>query len=400
MINFNNKPRQGFTIKPRQGFTIKPRQGFTIKPQQGFTLVELLVGAAIGLFLVAVIISSYLSTKQTYNITQSVSRIQEDSRFAQYFIGRDLRETNNLGCLKAVRNMLPATTNLTDLNINVGGWEYSDTSPGDDVNLTGTYANSTTRNDWTGLNNGINQQLPANINSISLSDSILIKKITPIEGATVTSTADNSTINLSGYTPSIGDVLIVGNCFRADQFEVDSIAGITITPAGGADFGADWDENSRIFSVSHVNYHVGLRAGAESPSLYRKDSLQAQAEELVESVESLQALYGLDSNDDGFANQYLSANDVTAAQWPNIVSLRVGILYLAPNGKDGNSAALTQNYDVADGTNFIAAVNDRDLRYVVNSTINTRNLGLAAKFSVCDAGDVSCDLNGFEEITP
>ncbi len=372
---------------------------FNNKPQKGFTLVELLVGATIGLFLVGVIISSYLSTKQTYNITQSISRIQEDSRFAQYFISRDIRETNNLGCLKSVRNMLPTTTNLTDLNINVGGWEYSGTSPGDDVNLTGTYANSTARNDWAGLNNGVNQQLPANIDSISLSDSILIKRITPIDGATVTTTADTTTINLSGHTPQVGDVLIVGNCFRADQFEVGSIAGINITPNGAAAFGADWDDSSRVFSVAHVNYHVGLRVGAESPSLYRKDSLQTQAEELVESVESLQALYGFDSNGDGFANQYLSAEDVTTAQWPDIVSLRVGIIYLAPNGKDGNSSALSQNYDVADGINFIADVNDRDLRYVVNSTINTRNLGLAANFSVCDAGNVSCDLNGFEEIT-
>lgn len=369
------------------------------KPQRGFTLVELLVGAAIGLFLIGAMIQSYLSTKETYNITQSVNRIQEDSRFAQYFISRSLRETNNLGCIKSIRNMLPIN-NLTDLKIKVGGWDYENTASGDAaITLTGTYANSTAYNKWAGLNNGTDQQLPSDINSISHSDSILVKKITPIEGVTITATGDNNSITVTGYTPAVDEVLIIGNCQRADYFQVDSNTTGTVVPTGSFQFGVDWDNSARLYSVRHVNYHVGLRAGADVPSLYRKDSMQTQSEELVEGVESLQVLYGLDSGNDGYANQYLSGADVTASQWEDIVSVRVGLLFVAIKGKDISSAIQTQSYTLADGIDFDAGGGDRSLRYVTNSTIKTRNLGLKADFSVCDAGVAACDLNGFELIT-
>ncbi|MEM7359811.1 MAG: PilW family protein [Pseudomonadota bacterium] len=373
----------------------------TTPAQQGYTLIELLVGLLIGLFLSGAAIQSYLSTKETYTITQNVNRVQEDSRFATFFLSRDLRETTNLGCIKAVRNMLPAAVdnNLTDLLVKVGGWDHDDTSLGDEVNLDGNYAVQTNRTKWRGLNNGTNQQLPDEIDSISFSDSIVIKKITPVEGATITATADATTFNVTGYTPQTNEILIIGDCFRSDQFQVGAVTGTssyTVTPnPSTTTFGQNWGPSARLYSVTFTNYYVGLRSGASVPSLFRLDSaVGATAEELVEGVESMQVLYGLDLDNDGDANRYVSARDLSAAEWEDLVSIRVGLLFVAPGGIDEETAEASQTYSLAGGIDFTTAVGDRDLRYVANVTVKTRNLGLESDFSVCDAGVTNCDLNG------
>ena len=47
---------------------------------------------------------------------------------------------------------------------------------------------------------------------------------------------------------------------------------------------------------------------------------------LVDGVENMQILYGVDTDDDGIANQYIDATEVTAAQWANVVSVRMAFL--------------------------------------------------------------------------
>jgi len=373
--------------------------------QSGYTLIEVLVGLLIGLFLSGAAIQSYLSTKETYEITQNVNRIQEDSRFATFFLSRDLRETTNMGCIKAVRNILPNTTNLTDLTVKVGGWDHDDTSLGDEVTLTGNYANSTTRSKWEGLNTGADDELPSNIDSISFSDSLVVKKITPLETAVIATTLDLTEISISGYTPRVGEVLVVGDCFRSDQFEVATVNGtgpFTVTPTGTNDFGVNWGPSARLYSITHTNYHVGLRDGADLPSLFRQDSLPtAPLEELVEGVESMQVLYGLDLSGDGDANRYVSARDLATADWVNLASIRVGFLFVSPGGKDLTASTEgDQEYQVAGGINFVEDGDDPDLRYVANVTVKTRNLGLDTDFSVCLPTETNCNLNGFVEITP
>jgi len=65
--------------------------------QCGFSLVELLVGSALGLILLAAILSIYLSAKQTYNIQDSLARMQENARLALRLISHDARMAGYLG---------------------------------------------------------------------------------------------------------------------------------------------------------------------------------------------------------------------------------------------------------------------------------------------------------------
>jgi len=378
--------------------------------QQGFTLVELLVGLFLGVFLTGAVIQSFLSTRATYETTQDINRVQENSRFSYHFLSRDLRETTSVGCLRNIRDMTPTVTQLNDLQVKVGGWDYDGTSSGDSLDLDGNYVVGTTRSDWSGLNSAVGTDLPNNINSIEGSDSLLIKKITHITDVTVATTTSGvapnigtDSIAINGYTPQVGEELIVGDCFTADKFVVATVNTTgntsTVTATGTQLFRQNWSDTSLVHSVSYVNYYIGLRDGADVPSLFRLSSTPgATAEELVDGVESLQVLYGLDIDNDNFASQYVSAGEVT--DWTDVVNTRLGILYVVPNGASGADTTAVTPYQLADAITLNAAAGDRDLRYVSNLTIRTRNLGLTENFSTClaantDPLNATCNTIGY-----
>ncbi len=382
--------------------------------QAGYTLVELLVGAFIGLFLVAGMAQMYVSGKQTFNVSQSVGRAQEDLRFAYHFITRDLRETSFTGCLRNVRNMIPAANrnNLNDLTIKIGGWDYDDTSPGDpDVTLDTNYAVSTQLGNWNGLDVDGSTDLPNFINSVANSDVLMVRAITPLDGAIVTAAGGTPNQTLGVNSPNaalaVDDVLVVGNCRVADQFIVGSVnAGANVESIANS-FREDWGAGSRMFDISNTYYYIGLRNGADTPSLFRvsvtPNGPQSAAQELVEGVESMQILYGINTDaNTADANRYVSARDVN--DWTQVVSTRIGLILVQPDGRTPSVANVeTVSYGVIDDLNFVSSLGDTSLRFTSISTIKTRNLGTAPDFvlRVCNTDDpngsraAACNANGF-----
>lgn len=66
--------------------------------QQGFTLVELMIALLIGLIVVAAAAGMFLSNSRVYGTTESVSRIQENTRAAFEVMSRDIREAGVTAC--------------------------------------------------------------------------------------------------------------------------------------------------------------------------------------------------------------------------------------------------------------------------------------------------------------
>lgn len=390
---------------------------YTHKSQAGYTLLELLVGSFIGLFLVAGMGQMYLSGKQTYNISQSVGRAQEDLRFAYHFITRDVRETSFTGCMRTVRNMTPAAdrNSLNDLNIKIAGWDHDNTSPGDDAIVLNTnYSVSTARNDWSGLSVNGSTDLPDFIDSVPNSDVLMVRAVTPLDGATISGSGDitlTTNLSLDSADVTAGDVLVVGSCRVADQFVVASPAGGSVTSTASS-FREDWGPDSRAVSISNTFYYIGLRNGAETPSLFRvnitPNGPEGPAQELVEGVESMQVLYGIDITDDEQldANRYVSADDV--ADFRQVVSTRLGLILVQPDGRTPSVAnAETVTYNAIDDLDYVTELGDASLRFSSTATIKTRNLGLASAFSisVCNAdapttAGIQCNGDGFIVLAP
>jgi type IV pilus assembly protein PilW len=60
--------------------------------QHGYTLVELMISVVIGLFIIAGVFQIYLSSRAASNLQDRMSNVQENGRFALFFLQRSLRK--------------------------------------------------------------------------------------------------------------------------------------------------------------------------------------------------------------------------------------------------------------------------------------------------------------------
>ena len=64
----------------------------------GFTLVELMVAMVIGLFLLAGVISIFVTSRESFRTNENLARIQENARFSFEILMREIREAGNVPC--------------------------------------------------------------------------------------------------------------------------------------------------------------------------------------------------------------------------------------------------------------------------------------------------------------
>ena len=96
-----------------------------------------------------------------------------------------------------------------------------------------------------------------------------------------------------------------------------------------------------------------------------------QSVDLVANIENMQLLYGVDTDNDLYANEYITATAVTGrALWVNTVSVKLAILLKSSHEISGfeNTKSITLN-DL-----IIPATNDRYMRMQSNTTIAVRNI--------------------------
>jgi len=114
----------------------------------------------------------------------------------------------------------------------------------------------------------------------------------------------------------------------------------------------------------------------------------------------MQVLYGVSTVDGINANRYVSARDV--ADWTQVVSVRLGLILVRPNGQGSGTATGAQTLTIADGIEYLSAANDRSLRYTTTITVKARNLGLLGTYatSICRPAQAGCDTVGYVIPTP
>ncbi|HYA39104.1 MAG TPA: prepilin-type N-terminal cleavage/methylation domain-containing protein, partial [Candidatus Methylomirabilis sp.] len=68
------------------------------RAQTGFSITELMVAMTIGLIILAAVAGLFVSTNKASNNQNRLARVQENGRFAMYYLLRDLRMTGYMGC--------------------------------------------------------------------------------------------------------------------------------------------------------------------------------------------------------------------------------------------------------------------------------------------------------------
>jgi len=138
-----------------------------------------------------------------------------------------------------------------------------------------------------------------------------------------------------------------------------------IAPTNKDCLGAEIDDGNPIINQYFIsNNELRCRGiGNETPQT------------LVENVDNLQALYGIDSDDDGIANLYVTATEVEdgaisagTPDWPQVVSLRLALLVAS---ESNTSSPQNQSFTLLDAP----AINKNDGRMyrVFSTTIPLRN---------------------------
>jgi len=369
----------------------------------GFSLIELMVGAVLGLLLLGAVIVVYMSVKRTFVAQDEDTGVVEGGRFAIDTITRDLRMAGLSGCASRnmpgstvpVRNFLNSTVYPYAFGAAVGGFEGNGTAPGQLFSLTasdpapgGTYA----------------PNLPAQIaaSAIAGSDALIISGSEPGARRLVDPFTSGSSIHLeAGGDFEPGDILWVTDCSQAAVFQATAVNATRtlITGSNAATFVpgnngpisspgpvANFRHGALVSRARSVFYFIGrpnlgatgdsCNSGGNGPPALVRASLGPGAsanarvmrcDELLRGVESMQILYGVDTDGDFDVDAYRAANAV--ADMGSVRALRVALLLRAegPSLPDDDTAT----YGLAGTT--IDPVNDRRQRRVFVSTISLRN---------------------------
>ncbi|SMP63958.1 type IV pilus assembly protein PilW [Desulfonatronum zhilinae] len=339
------------------------------KRSHGLTLVELLVAMVIGLVVLGGVYQIFRESTATYRMQEGLSRLQENGRFALDFLVYDVRQAGYRGCI--THGPMTNTLNNADswtYNFNVGIQGYD--------------------------NVGTSVSELGNLSTLSGSDVIVIRTLL---GDPVRIVKNNNSAQLfvevtsnepdacPGNKPQVsglceGDILMVSDCVKSRVFQAGNIQvasgelnvthpasgtpGNAISSWGGANAPAEerFGPDAEIVKISTIVYHV-----RDNFSLYRKVGAAA-AEPLVDGVQTMQVLYGIDTDGDRNINQYVTADSV--GDWESVRSVQIGLL-MRTTDEIRDMEADDAVYNVL-GTDF-GPYNDRHLRRVFTATVGLRN---------------------------
>ena len=358
------------------------------RQQSGLTLVELMIAMAISLIVIAGVIEIYISNKRTYNTQAALSQIQEDGRFANIFIQKNLRLGGYMGCMG---NAVKFTNNVDTSQYNSELAAAAHLTLRSSLNGFGSDAVQ-------GFNNvtilpGVLSDLGLSIGTaqgqmIADTDVIVVRSAGFCSGGNVVAPLmgdKSANIKIADASCSVGccinqnDLVIVTNCQNADLFAV-----VNNASAGGASqdtlthssalntsntLSVKYGLDARVYKYQTGVWYVGNGAYGR-PSLFKK-SIQGNSFnsiEIVEGVENMQLLFGEDSSSNGSVNHYVTADNISNRN--NIISVKVSFLVSSIN----TSVALEPVSIVYNGMTINnGAGADKRLRRVFNTTIALRN---------------------------
>jgi type IV pilus assembly protein PilW len=332
--------------------------------QAGLTLVELMVSMTIGLLIVGAVLYVYLGSRGAYRTSKSTSRIQEAGRFGTDAILRDVRQVGYIGCgsrislqsyappqINEIANPppLPVTTppplTMSQLGLVVLGFSASSYQPGAAVS-------------W---------PAPPGLTVPRTAGDVLVLPITTSAPLGMVKDPDPTVpaiflANNCGGKITTDSLLMVSSCTMATVLRVSNAPDTTATacPANGAvvaggvrvEHGAV-DVNGKtvngnppnnstaltlplqpaltiaampsVQAFDEVSYYVGQFPGnVRPPALYRYSAVAGAAEEIIDHVENLCAVYGVA----GAGNVVFQTADQVSQNnaWPSVVSVRISLM--------------------------------------------------------------------------
>lgn len=399
--------------------------------QAGLSLIELMIAIALGALLLLGLVQIFSGVRTTFGTTEALSRIQENSRFALEFIRRDVRMAGHFGCVNEFghfpettpRSLEPQFVNhfigpnvardnvyytlRADVPIEVYDYSDEDTGPGDSYEITS--AMPTPPNAATNWTPALPADLGVTAGALPGSDIIVVRYF------------DENVISITGGMPNgqTGDIVLdadtaakivngavygATNCKGGALFAVTGITGDTVNinsaPNVERSTGVWWNDTdvpigvgAMMYRYRTVVYYIGM--GANGPALMRRTLRESghpgetdvrvlaglePAEEIVEGVEMMQVVLGVDTSDprDDITDAYVSGTALLgapAAGAPREEALRqinsVRISLLLRGNQSRANAATPATINVGDVE--VTVPDDGRLRQTYDTVIALRN---------------------------
>ena len=346
---------------------------------RGFSMVEMMVALSISLILTLGVVQLFATNKANYEVTDDLSKLQENARFAMNFIMNDLRRVGYFGCpdnAGTTSNNIDVATDgvLWDLSFSLEGFDPSEST-------TAWFPSS-----FTGL--------PANHAGM---DMITIRYLDVQNPEDITGASATNVTVAAGTGFEADQFVGVSDCSSTDAFQITAVNTATgaITHGTTGRTGTPGNTStglSRIYSAADaarvsplrlVRYYIGT--GTSGPSLYRQTMVNGSvaSQELVPGVENMQILYGVDTTGlatgigDGIPDEYLRAGEVgvtadlsDANWWSRVISVRIG---LSVRTEDEYGTVVDTRNRNLNGTPT-GVPNDRRQRRLFTSTLLIRNM--------------------------
>lgn len=318
--------------------------------QCGMTLIELMVALAIGAFLMIGAVTVFMQSRTTFRVTESMSRLQENARFALEALEPDIRMAHYWGLTPRTNLILErrAPTEAAGLGTHTCGNNWN-------INLNEAVEGTNNAYAWACAANGA-----AAVNS----DTLVVRRASEDPVAALTP----STIYIQSRRSALPGTLFVG----------------TVIPPG---YNATTSETHRLivngYYVSQTSSLTGM------PSLRRKTLLDGGAiadEEILAGVENMQIQFGVDTDLPG-TSVAPNPNRGGIDRWVNpgdpiidptnagfnetaeILAVRIWLRLRAERVENGFVDPTV--YDYADQS--FGTFNDSIRRVVVSKTIYIRN---------------------------
>ncbi len=373
--------------------------------QQGLSLIELMISLAISSMVTLGLIQMFEANQETSGMLRGQAFMGESGRFATEMIARSVRKAGYRGCnskrsIEDTINTVPYEFALTN---GIRGYEGSGASWAPDFSTTlmpreqsGSSSNLYTPSC---------SETPADTDSCTAESSagIDIDKLQPdtdvitvwfagdteyaIDIANQPMADGSEEILLTDSTTTIDHALsqfhvaLINDCATENMFvitqianaggqaELSHVAGVgvgatqNLTPTLGA--GSGYQAGAVILPIHSHTFFVAEsdnknEFGDPIYSLFRKDTV-GEPVELVEGIEDLQVLYGVDRGGDILVpSSYVTASNISTDEWDDIVAVRIAVT--------ANSVDRVTSDD-----DDVSSEADGMLRRTYSSTIRLRN---------------------------
>ncbi|NMP30938.1 prepilin-type N-terminal cleavage/methylation domain-containing protein [Thalassotalea sp. M1531] len=315
------------------------------KKHSGFTLIEIFISLAIGLVLFAGVMSIFVGLRTTTAETSSYGAVQENGRFAISMLSNDLMMQNFWGDY-------PGTLDATNLMAASPGAPVGECTGGGSNNGSFPSAVGHFRTLW-----GMTATQASHMGCITdakvNSDIIQLKRVTAFP------------------LPSVPPALPVAPA--GNYYFTSNLTTAAFFLGGGATPNI---ENSNTWQYRHHVYYVREESvGTETvPVLMRRQlTTTMTGAPVIDGIEVIRFMYGVDSDDDGVVNAFISADNVSDLFWNNGNSTNILAVKIYVLARDVHPDRKYENKNTYQLGDLALTFNDNYRRLLFSSTVTLFN---------------------------